>query len=341
MSALLLKALRREETPRRPVWIMRQAGRILPEYRKLRESTKFEQLCDDPELATEVTMMPLRRFPLDAAIIFADLMSPVKSLGIDYHFDPGPIVPEPLRRPSDLARLNEPSPQEIAPEVIETHRRVKPQLNENQALLGFAGAPWTLAGYLVQGRGGKSEFALLRALMTEDPKFLGDLLHRLAQLCTDYLKEQVKAGADAVQVFDSWAGLLSESDWREHIQSPLRAMLEELGRAGIPRILFAQGAPHLVDCYSELPCEALAVCWRTDLGKLAQKLEGRLALQGNLDPALLMAGPAAVRSAVDSLLRRVPRRGHIMNLGHGVLPETPLESVQALLDAVHEETPAS
>jgi len=338
VNDLLLRTLRGEETERRPLWIMRQAGRYLPEYRDLRARHAFEELCASPELAAEATLQPLERFPLDAAIVFADLLSPVSALGIDVRFDPGPVIARPLRSAAHIRALAVPDGPAIAPEVPATLRLVKERLDGRAALIGFAGAPFSIAAYLVQGRGGK-DFPLLRGLLREDPAAFGELLAKLSELAARFLIEQHRAGADVVQVFDSWAGLLSLEDWRAHVRPHLERLLDELGRAGVPRVYFANGAPHLARDCAELPSEALAVCWRSDLAALRSSLGPQKVLQGNLDPACLLAGPEVARRATQELLARVPARAHVVNLGHGILPETPLESVQAVLDAVRAEAP--
>ena len=339
MTGLMLRALRGEATERRPLWIMRQAGRYLPEYRALRARHRFEELAGDPALAAEVTLQPLARFPLDAAIIFADLMSPVGALGLEVKFEPGPVVDRPVRTARDVAALREAATDEIAPEVISALRLVKPRLRPGTALLGFAGAPWSLAAYLVQGRGNPG-FPALRAMAAGDPGLIGDLLARLTRLEAAYLAAQVAAGADAVQLFDTWAGILSRAQWHRLVRPSLVQLLADTESLGVPRILFVQDAPHLVDCYAELPAEALAVDWREDLASLRHRIPASRAIQGNLDPAILLAGPGPTARAATELLSQVPARGHVMNLGHGILPETPLESVQALIDTVHAEESA-
>ena len=335
-DTLLGRAIAREPVPRRPLWIMRQAGRYLPEYRKLRERYGFKELAGEPELAAEVTLQPLRRFSFDAAIVFADIMSPVPALGLDFEFDPGPVVADPIRSAVAVAALSDPDPGEVAPEVIAALRHVRAALPAGTALLGFCGAPWTLAAYLVEGRGVK-DFPTLRAFAAAEPAALDDLLGRLSRLMAGYLVRQGEAGVDAVQVFDSWAGLLSRTDWERLIRPHLEAMLETVGAAGVKRILFLQNAPHLVDAYAELPAEVLAVDWRVDLADLQRRHGRRRAVQGNIDPAVLTAGAGAARTAARDLLARVEPAGHIVNLGHGILPGTPLESVEALVDAVHAE----
>ncbi len=331
----LLAALRGETTARRPVWIMRQAGRYLPEYREFRKSHSFKALSGDAELAAEVTLMPLRRFELDAAIVFADIMSPMPALGIDFDFDPGPVVAHPIRDRRGVERLRRPDPDAVAPEVMTALRITRGELPENVALLGFCGAPWTLAAYLVEGRGVK-DFPTLRAFAAERPELLDTLLSRLSDLMGRYLIAQAEAGADAVQIFDSWAGLLSLADWQKLIKPHLQSLLETVGAAGIPRIMFVQNAPHLIDAYAKLPAEAIATDWRMDLGQLQSRYPER-AVQGNIDPAVLLAGPEATAERTRHLLDSVAPDGHIVNLGHGILPTTPIASVEALIEAVHGE----
>jgi uroporphyrinogen decarboxylase len=335
MAKLLLQSIRRQPVKRRPLWIMRQAGRYLPEYREFRKRHSFKALAGHAELAAEVTLMPLKRFPLDAAIVFADIMSPLPALGIQFDFDPGPVVAEPIRDDAAVERLNRPTPEAIAPEVIKALQMTRAALPETTALLGFCGAPWTLAAYLVEGRGTK-DFPTLRAFAAARPDLLEKLLARLSSLMADYLLQQAQAGADAVQIFDSWAGLLSLSAWQKLIRPHLLALLETVGAAGVPRILFVQNAPHLVEAYASLPAEVLAVDWRVDLPALQQR-HPRHAVQGNIDPATLTAGAAATRAEALALLTAVAPTGHIVNLGHGILPQTPLESVEALVDVVHSE----
>ncbi|HEY9182655.1 MAG TPA: uroporphyrinogen decarboxylase, partial [Gammaproteobacteria bacterium] len=305
---LLLKAIRREPVPRRPLWIMRQAGRYLPEYRAFREKHTFKELAGHAELAAEVTLMPLKRYPLDAAIVFADIMSPMPSLGIEFDFAPGPIVANPIRDAAAIARLRQPAKEEIAPEVIAALKLTRAALPKSTALLGFCGAPWTLAAYLVEGKGTK-DFPTLRAFAAAEPALLDSLLGRLSSLMGEYLLQQAAAGADAVQIFDSWAGLLSRASWERLIRPHLESLLTTVGKAGIPRILFLQNAPHLMDAYASLPAEVLGVDWRIDLPDLQRRYPQR-AVQGNLEPAILTAGPKATRAAAEELLATTAARGH-------------------------------
>lgn len=336
MNDLMLRTLRGEATPRRPLWIMRQAGRYLPEYRALRAQHRFEYLAGNAELAAEVTMLPMARFPLDAAIIFADLMSPIPALGLGVRFDPGPVLAAPVRTAADVAALRDPASAEIAPEVMAALRIVKRELGGRAALLGFAGSPWSLAAYVVQGRGAPG-FPALRALLAQDAGLVSALLGKLTTLGIRYVTEQVAAGADAIQIFDTWAGVLSLAEWTRTVRPHLARLVAETAALGVPRILFVQDAPHLIDAYASLGGEAIAVDWREDLPALRRRLGPARTIQGNLDPAILLAGPDATRTAATALLAAMPARGHVMNLGHGILPETPIKSVQALIDVVHQE----
>ncbi len=315
---------------------MRQAGRYLPEYRELRKKHSFKELSRSADLATEVTMMPIKRFPLDAAIIFADIMSPLPAIGIEFDFDPGPVVENPIHDQASVDALHHADTEDIAPEVMTALKQVRKELPDETTLLGFCGAPWTLAAYLVEGRGA-TDFPTLRAFAAAQPDALDSLLGRLSDLMVHYLINQARAGADAVQIFDSWAGVLSLEDWNRLIRPHLHALLEAVGNAGVPRILFLQNAPHLVHAYASLPAEVLAVDWRVDLPELQNRYQDRLAVQGNIDPAILLGGSKPTYAAARNLLERVDPIGHIVNLGHGILPGTPLASVEALVEAVHNE----
>jgi uroporphyrinogen decarboxylase len=339
MSKLLIDAIYQRPVARRPLWLMRQAGRYLPEYRALRAKNTFEELSDSAELACEVTLQPLRRFPLDGAIIFADLMSPVAALGIPVRFAPGPIVDDPLRSRAQIESLLRPHQDEVAPQVAEALRLVKPGLPEGCALIGFCGAPLSIAAYLVQGSGKKS-FPALRALAHSDELAFGLLMERLTATCVDYLRAQVLAGADAVQIFDSWGGLFSLRDWQRLVRPHLEVLLAETSTMGVPRIFYLQGGAHLLDSVLTLKAEAFSLDWRVDMPALrARGLE--VTLQGNLDPAVLLAGPEAAFQATTELIASMPRKGHLINLGQGLTPETPIASVEAMVRAVHAEVVAA
>jgi len=350
-EGIFLRALRGEATERRPLWMLRQAGRYLPEYRELRKDNDFEAMSLNPQLASEVTLQPIERFGFDAAIVFADIMSPVRALGVPFRFDPGPVLESPLRTRSAVNALPTPDPAEIAPEVPATLSLVRSLLEEQAektstprpGLIGFAAAPLTLACYLVEGRGNR-DFPALRGLLHTDPVLFGDLLSKVTSLTVDYLRSQYAAGADVVQVFDSWAGTLSSRDWRDHVKPHLHALCDQLAADRIPSILFANGAAHLSPLYLSLPSTANQFCWRTDLAAMRDLTGpvtgGGKVLQGNLDPAALLAGPEATIAATNKLLGRMPHQGHIVNLGHGIDKDTPLESVAALVETVRSEAPA-
>ena len=347
-EGIFLRTLRGEPTERRPLWMLRQAGRYLPEYRELRADHDFESLSLDPELATAVTLQPIERYDFDAAIVFADIMSPVRALGIPFRFDPGPVLEAPLRSRAAIEALPTPDPAAIAPEVPATLAKTRAALEERATaagqsragLIGFAAAPLTLACYLIEGRGNR-DFPALRGLLASDPKLFGDLLVKVTELTIHYLRAQHAAGADCVQIFDSWAGTFSARDWRAHVEPHLRALCEELAADHIPTILFANGAAHLSPLYLGLPSTGNQFCWRTDLGAMRDLTgpvtEGGKILQGNFDPAVLLAGPDATRAATQLLLDRIPAHGHIVNLGHGIDKSTPLESVSALIETVRAE----
>jgi uroporphyrinogen decarboxylase len=320
----------------RPIWLMRQAGRCLPEYRAIRKKFSFEELLERPELAATVTLQPIERFDFDAAILFADLMSPVSALGIGVRFAPGPVIDEPIRTRAQIEALPLVEGEAIAPTVNETVRRVRAALDPAKALIGFAGAPLSIAAYLVEGSG-KKGFPSLRGLAYSDEGAFHKLMALLSRLSASYLIEQARAGADVIQVFDSWGGLFSVRDWRRFVRPHLQDLLAELARAAVPRILFMHGASHLIDEVVQLPIDALGVDWRTDLGQLREEVGPELVLQGNLDPAVLLGGPAATERGVRELLAALPKRKHIMNLGHGIHPTTPLESIQTLIDVVRSE----
>jgi uroporphyrinogen decarboxylase len=335
MKKRIIQALRLEETDKRPLWIMRQAGRYLPEYRKLREKYTFLELSGSAELSAEVTLQPLKRFPLDAGIIFADIMSPLPSLGIKFDFAPGPIIDNPIQSFAQVKAL--PSDfHNIAPEVIKAIGFVKKEMPSSTALIGFGGAPWTLAAYLIQGKGVK-DFPLLRRFAYAEPDALQLLMEKLSDLSLQYYIAQFEAGADLIQIFDSWAGLLSLEEWQLWIQPHLKRITQELNERNIPTILFLQNANHLVNAYASMPVAGIGVDWRVNLSELQGLVGNRLAIQGNIDPAILLAGVNSTKNATKALFKSVKPKGHIMNLGHGILPNTPIESVEAIIEVINNE----
>jgi uroporphyrinogen decarboxylase len=329
---LILRACRGESVERLPIWVMRQAGRYLPEYREVRSKVDFLTLCRTPELCAKVTHQPLARFGFDAAILFSDIMMPLETMGVKLQFTPGPVVENPIRDAAAVKALRVPHEDEIAPFVMDTVRLLRRDLKV--PLIGFAGAPLTLAAYLVEGKGSK-DFSKLRAFMYAEPDAMLALMDTLGECMLRYLRAQVKAGAQAVQLFDSWAGLLSAHDYRKFAFPAVQKILTGLADLKVPRIFFAQDAAHLFPVVGTVDAEVLGVDWRTGLDDARRALGPRYVLQGNLDPASLFASPERVRG----LARRVVEQGggqkHIFNLGHGILPETPIASVEALVDVVH------
>lgn len=329
---LFLRALRGEDTRRPPLWVMRQAGRYLPSYQAVRAKHSFLQVCRTPELACEVTLQPVARFGFDAAILFSDIMTPLESMGVEIAFDPGPIVAKPIRHVDDVAALRLVDEDEMVPYVGEAVRLLRGALNV--PLIGFAGAPLTLAAYLVEGRGSKN-FDGLRAFLYAQPEAAHALLDKLAHAMARYLRMQVRCGAQAIQLFDSWAGLLDEHDYRRFALPAVQTVMRGLKDLDVPRIYFAQNAAALLGAVREVEAEALGVDWRLPLDAVRRAVGERFVLQGNLDPARLMASPEAVRAATRGVLAAGGGRRHVMNLGHGILPKTPLASVEALVDEVH------
>jgi uroporphyrinogen decarboxylase len=331
----LLRALRRDPVDRTPVWFMRQAGRYLPEYRELRGERDVIEACRTPELAVEITLQPLRRMPLDAAIVFSDIMLPLAAIGVGVRIAPGtgPVVDEPIRSAGDLPRLRPLEPEADEPYLLETIRLVRKELD--LPVIGFAGAPFTLASYLVEG-GPSRDHVRTKALMLGDPMTWAELMERLASIVRSHLLAQVEAGAQAVQVFDSWAGALDADDYERSVLPFVRPIFRDLG---VPAIHFGVGTGHLLPLLREAGGEAVGVDWRVPLDEAWGRIGTDRAIQGNLDPAALTSSWEAVeRKALDVLDRAAMRDGHVFNLGHGVLPSTPVEHLQRLVDLVHQRT---
>ena len=310
---------------------MRQAGRYLPEYLAVKAKSSFLEMTRTPEIAAEITLQPLRRFPIDAAIIFSDIMTPLEALGIDIQFNPGPSIAAPLRTRAQVEALA--LQDEIAPFVGDALRLVKAALPKDIGLIGFGGTPLTLAAYLIEG-GGSKEYAKFRQFLRSDPDVVHLLLEKLTELTIHYLRGQVAAGADAIQLFDSWAGLHDEPTYREFGLPYYQRIMNALADTGAARIFFALGASHLMGAIAEIPSEAVGVDWRTDLRLARKQLPGR-ALQGNLDPAMLYADKATLKGEAERILTAGLGGAHIFNLGHGIWPNAPIDAVAHLVDTVH------
>lgn len=332
MKPYILSAARMEPTPYTPIWIMRQAGRYLPEYRRLREKHSFLDLCKNPALSAEATLLPLKKFALDGAIIFSDLLLPLEAMGfeVEYSEDRGPRILNPVRSPSDLQRLSLEVREGLEP-VLEAINLVRRELRPGVALIGFAGAPFTLACYAVEG-GGSSSFLKAKALMREAPEVFDPLMEKISSVIRDFLKWQFEAGCHLVQLFDSWAGVLSPSEYSKRVLPYTRRVLE--GLSG-PVIHFSTGTGGYIELLAEAG-DVIGCDWRVPLGEAWRRMGYQKAIQGNLDPSILLAPREVIRREVEEILEQTKGRpGHIFNLGHGLLPQTPEGNVAFLVDLVH------
>ena len=338
MNDRFLRACRREPVDRTPVWFMRQAGRYMAEYRRIRERHTLLDICRQPDLAAEVTLQPVDRLGVDAAILFSDLLLPLEPMGVPFDFvkGEGPVIHEPVRSAADVARLRKVDPRESLAHVLATIRILRRELADRVPLIGFGGAPFTLASYAVEG-GPSGNYAKTKALMYGDPAAWHQLCDAFAATVGDYLVAQVEAGAQAVQVFDSWVGALSPDDYREFARPHTERLLAAVGAAGAPVLHFGTGTATLLEAMTEAGGDVIGVDWRVPLDEAWERIGADRAVQGNLDPTLLL-GPAnrMLSGAADVLRRAGGRPGHIFNLGHGILPETPVEHVQALARFVHQ-----
>ena len=333
-TARLLRACRGEPVDRPPVWLMRQAGRYLPEYRRVREGLSFLDLCRNVDLAVEVSLQPLRLVGTEAVILFSDIFVPISGLGVEFDFRPGPVVAEPIRTLAQVERLRASDPRESVPFVFEILRRLRRELApERVPLIGFSGAPFTLAAYLVEGHGSK-EFSAIKHMMVRAPEVLRALQARLTTLVVDYLAAQIDAGAQVVQLFDTWAGLLGPEDYEAWVLPVHREIAARLDRSRAPLILYVRGSAHVLAPMLDSGADVISLDWRVDLAAAARLAGRRASLQGNLDPAFLAAPPEAIAARVRAIVAAAaPARGLVLNLGHGCLPDTPVAGVRAFTDA--------
>jgi uroporphyrinogen decarboxylase len=334
---LLVRASRREPVERTPVWFMRQAGRSLPEYRELRKRFGLFDVCRRPELCAEVTLQPVRAHGVDAAVMFADIMLPVLGMGIDVELveNVGPVVAEPVRSNADVERLRVPEPEDSVPFVLEAVRLVREALGPDQAVIGFAGGPFTVAGYLIEGKPTR-EFALTKACMYGQPEVWHGLMDKLAATFASYVAACAEVGADVIQLFDSWVGALSVEDYRE-FAAPYSARV--LAAVDVPTIHFGTGTAHLLEELAEAGGDVIGVDWRVPIDHAWELVGPERGVQGNLDPALLLGPWERVEGAALRILEAVDGRpGHIFNLGHGVLPDTRPADLRRLVELVHERT---
>ncbi|HTE43270.1 MAG TPA: uroporphyrinogen decarboxylase [Steroidobacteraceae bacterium] len=343
---VFLRALMRQPTDRTPVWMMRQAGRYLPEYRATRgRAGSFLKLCMNPEMACEVTLQPLDRFPLDAAILFSDILTIPHAMGLGLEFETGegPVIRSPVRRASDVARLKITDPSTDLRYVTDAVTLIRRELHGKVPLIGFAGSPWTVGTYIVEG-GSSKQFDRIKGMMYEEPATLHKLLDILALSTIAYLNAQIAAGAQAVMIFDTWGGVLSPASYREFSLRYMEQVLDGLTRENdgriVPRILFTKGGGAWLTDMAATNCDALGVDWTTDLSDARISVDNLKALQGNLDPSALYASPAKIRELVGRVLASYGNgHGHVFNLGHGIHPDVLPEHAAAMIAAVHELSP--
>ncbi|HET6756648.1 MAG TPA: uroporphyrinogen decarboxylase [Burkholderiales bacterium] len=341
----LMRALLREPTPYTPIWLMRQAGRYLPEYNALRARTgDFLSLVKNPNLATEVTLQPLQRFKLDAAILFSDILTipDAMGLGVSFGEGEGPRIARPMRTETDVKSLRAPDPGNDLRYVLDAVAQIKRALNDAVPLIGFSGSPFTLACYMIEG-GGSNDFMKVKTLLYREPALLHRILEVNAAAVTAYLNAQIKSGVDAVMLFDTWGGILSDRAYLEFSLAYSARVLQELAREHegmrIPNIIFTKGGGNWLESIAAAGFDAIGLDWTLDLGQARARIGGKVALQGNLDPAVLLTDPQTVASETSKVLATYGSgAGHVFNLGHGVLPQTPPENVTVLVNAVHEES---
>ncbi len=337
-SRRLLDACFGRPVDRPPVWMMRQAGRYLPEYREIRKKVSFLELCRTPDLAAEVSLQPFRRFQPDGVIFFSDILIPVAAMGARVEFgEAGPHLPEPVRSRADVDRLHRFDPSVELGFTGEILRALRSEVGDRAAVLGFAGAPWTLASYLIEG-GGSSSFAVIKEMMGRDRETLRRLLDLLADVVAEVLSFQIESGAQAVQLFDTWAGELALEDYRAWALPAVARLITRTRRQGAPVILYINGCGHLLEAMAESGTDVLSIDWRVSLTEARHRVPGK-ALQGNLDPGLLLGTPEDVARRTRTLIAQTGGLGHIVNLGHGVLPATQIDCAQAFFDAAREAVP--
>lgn len=337
MHDRFLRACRREPVDVTPVWFMRQAGRYMPEYRKLREKHTLLEICKQPELSLEVTLQPINKFGFDAAILFADILLPLEPMGAPFEFakGEGPVIHEPVRDRAGIDRLRVIEPEEGLGYVLEALRLIRKELDGKTPLIGFAGAPFTMASYLVEG-GKSSDYRRTKQMMWSEPEAWSALMTKMSEVIRKYLRAQVEAGAQAVQLFDSWVGSLAPQDYVTHVQPHVRHILQDLEKTGVPVIHFGTNTASLFEHMRDAGGTVIGVDWRTPLDLAWPRIGHDRAVQGNLDPLLLLAPPeVATARAQDVLDSAEGRLGHIFNLGHGIIPQTPMDTVARVVDYVH------
>jgi uroporphyrinogen decarboxylase len=335
MNDTFLKACRGEKTDYTPVWLMRQAGRYMKEYQEVRAKVDFLTLCKTPELAAKVTLQPIDILGVDAAILFSDILIAVEAMGmpLEFHEKKGPILGDPVRTKAGVERLVIPDTEDSMPFVLETIRILRRELKV--PLIGFSGAPWTLATYIIEG-GSSKNFLHTKKMMYQNPGLFKALMEKITATVIEYLSAQIAAGAQAVQLFDSWAGILTPYDYEKTIFPHVKTAIKALKKYEVPVIYFVNDCAGLLDVVKKCGADVIGIDWRVDMARAARKLGKKYSLQGNLDPLVLFAAKEHIEDRVkDILFKAEAARGHIFNLGHGILPETPVENAIAMVEAVH------
>jgi uroporphyrinogen decarboxylase len=335
MNNRFLDACWGKPVDRTPVWLMRQAGRYLPDYMRVRSKCTFLELCKTPELAAEVSIQPVDILKVDAAIMFSDILTPVEPMGMKLDFVPGPVFEHPIRTMADVEALRIPQMEQDVPYVLETLKILRRELATKVPLIGFGGAPFTLACYMVEGKGSK-DWATIKRMMYAAPEVYHALMEKVTMMSMEYLNAQIKAGAQVIQIFDTWGGVLSPTDYANYVLPYTTKLINGLNRMGTPIIHFVKGAGTMLDTVQQAGGDVMGLDWHTDLGKARDVLGPRMAVQGNLDPTVLYAPREIIEAEVQRVLdENADRPGHIFNLGHGILPTVPPENAIYMVECVH------
>jgi uroporphyrinogen decarboxylase len=330
---LFLRACRCQPTERVPVWLMRQAGRYLPQYQAVRAKHSFLEICKSPELAAEVSIQPLRALGVDAVIVFSDILVVAEAMGLPLDVpDSGPVLSNPVRDLASVRRLRDFDPERETRFVGGAIRAIRAEIGADLPVIGFAAAPWTLACYMIEGRT-RGDVSRAKQMLRDEPHTVRELLGRIASATARYLRAQIAAGADVVQLFDTWASELAPGEYDEFELPVTRSVIQKLADTGVPRILFAKGSARHLESLAKTGAEVLSVDWNIDLAEARRKLGDRVALQGNVDPSILLSDESGVRRAASEAVEKTGGFGHILNLGHGILPNTPVERAKAFVEA--------
>ena len=339
-SQRMLAACERQPVDATPIWFMRQAGRIFPQYRELREKHEILTIARTPELAAKVTLLPVDELGVDAAVMFADIMLPLESMGVPFYIEPeiGPIIPDPIRTKAAVDAIRIVGPEEGTPYVLEAVKLLRRELGERAALVGFSGSPFTLACYMIEGRPSR-DYAHAKGLMFSHPAVWHDLMGRITDVIVLYLRGQVESGVQVVQLFDSWVGVLSPDQYQRYVIPYARRIFQELRKMGVPSIHFGTGAASLLELMADVGCDMVSVDWRVPLDRAWSRIGYHHGIQGNLDPTMLLAPFDVIQQGADDVLfRAAGRPGHVFNLGHGVLPQTNPADLARLVEHVHQRS---